>query len=62
MLEARDGQGAIGSIGRKSTGARASPGTATQGVAQAACGIIFLGVDDPLPSSQPAIVDAIGAA
>jgi hypothetical protein len=62
MLEARDGQGAIGIMGSKSTGARASPGTAAQGVAQAVWGIIFLGVDDPLPSSHPAIVDAIGAA
>ena len=62
MLEARDGQGAIGSMRPRSIAARASPGTAMHGVAQAALGIIFFDVGELLPSPQPAIAEAIGTA
>ena len=61
MTVAGDGQAAIGSEDNGSTLARASPGTAMQGVAQAACGAFLPGAEGFF-SSHLAITDAIGAA
>lgn len=61
MAEGDDGQGAIGNEGNGSTRAKASPGTAMQGVAQAACGAFLSGAEGFF-SSHPAIADVIGAA
>ena len=61
MTEAGDGHGAIGNEDNGSTLARASPGTAMQGVAQAGCGAFLSGAEEPF-SSHPAIAEAIGAA
>ena len=61
MTEPGDGQTAIGNEDNGSTFAKASPRTAMQGVAQAACGAFLSGAEGVF-SSHPAIADAIGAA
>ncbi len=61
MTEAGDGHGAIGNENAGSILARASPGTAMQGVAHAGCGAFLSGAEEPF-SSHPAIAEAIGAA
>ncbi len=61
MTEAGDGHGAIGNENAGSILARASPGTAMQGVAQAGCGAFFSGPEGPF-SSHPDIAEAMGAA
>ncbi len=61
MTGAGDGQAAIGNENNGSAFARASPGTAMQGVAQAGCGAFLSGAEGFF-SSHPAIAEAIGAA
>jgi hypothetical protein len=61
MLEECAGQCAIAIIAPGSTRVRASPGTAIQGVAHAACVTFFSEAGFPSPS-QPLMDDAIGAA